>query len=155
VVGTPDDFRREACTLRRWYKEGTLWAPASRSTQRNTFMSEFEILILGRLSRVSRSRARHGFANPRGYPGMGGTGTGTGRLKVTHRKPTPVARVWRVFPGTRITKRHMRHISLPPPTSIRPQTQQHAQDMSPNTTTRRWGGGEKDEGGDGPSCPSP
>ena len=100
-------------------------------------------------------RARHGFANPRGYPGMGGTGTGTGRLNVTHRKPTPVARVWRVFPGTRITKRHMRHISLPPPTSIRPQTQQHAQDMSPNTTTRRWGGGEKDEGGDGLSCPSP
>ena len=101
------------------------------------------------------TRARHGFANPRGYPGMGGTGTGTGRLKVTHRKPTPVARGWRVFPGTQITKHHMRHISLPPPTSIRPQTQQHAQDMSPNTTTRRWGGGEKDEGGDGPSCPSP
>ena len=63
-------------------------------------------------------RARHGFANPRGYPGMGGTGTGTGRLKVTHQKPTPVARVWRVFPGTRITKRHMRHISLPPPSAI-------------------------------------
>jgi len=101
------------------------------------------------------TRAHHGFANPRRYPGMGGTGTGMGRLKVTHRKPTPVARVWRVFPGTRITKCHMRHISLPPPTSIRPQTQQHAQDMSLNTTTQRWGGGEKDKGGNGPSCPSP
>ena len=40
---------------------------------------------------------RHGFANPRGYPGMGKAGTGTGHLVVTRRKPTPVARVWRVF----------------------------------------------------------
>jgi len=36
-----------------------------------------------------QDRARHGFANPRGYPGMGGTGMGW--LKVTHQKPTPVA----------------------------------------------------------------
>jgi len=40
---------------------------------------------------------RHGFVNPRGYPGMGKAGTGTGHLVVTHRKPTPVAQVWRVF----------------------------------------------------------
>src|SRR6266571_3721251 len=75
---------------------------------------------------------------------MGGTGTGTGRLKVTHQKPTSMAQVWWVLPGTRITKHHMCHISLPPsPTSIRPQTQQHAQDMIPNTTMWRWEGGEK------------
>ena len=33
---------------------GTSGVPASWSTQRNTFMSELEILILGRLSRISR-----------------------------------------------------------------------------------------------------
>lgn len=54
MVGTPVDFRREACTWRRWYKEGTLRAPPSRSIQRNTFISELDIRILGRLSRVSR-----------------------------------------------------------------------------------------------------
>ena len=53
VVGTPEDLRRDACTLRRWYKDGTSRAPASRSTHKNTFMSEFDIRILGRLSRVS------------------------------------------------------------------------------------------------------
>ena len=53
VVGTPEDLRRDACTFRRWYKDGTLWAPASRSTHKNTLMSEFDIRILGRLSRVS------------------------------------------------------------------------------------------------------
>ncbi len=40
---------------------------------------------------------RHGFVNPRGYPGMGKAGTGTGHLVVTRRKPTPMAWVWRVF----------------------------------------------------------
>jgi len=34
-----------------------------------------------------------------GYLGRGGMGTGMGRLKVTHQKPTPRAQVWRVFPG--------------------------------------------------------
>ena len=53
VVGTPEDLRRDACTLRRWYKDGTLRAPASRSTHKNTFMSEFDTRILGRLSKVS------------------------------------------------------------------------------------------------------
>ena len=33
--------------------------------------------------------ARHGFVNPRGYPGMGGAGTGMGGLGGTRRKPTP------------------------------------------------------------------
>ena len=40
---------------------------------------------------------RHRFVNPCGYPGMGKTGTGTGHLVVTRRKPTPVAWVWQVF----------------------------------------------------------
>ena len=34
--------------------------------------------------------ARHRFVNLRGEPGMGGAGTGTGGLGLTHRKPIPV-----------------------------------------------------------------
>jgi len=46
---------------------------------------------------VLMNSVRHGFTNPHGYPGMGRAGTGTGDTKGTRRKPTPVARVWRVF----------------------------------------------------------
>ncbi len=53
VVGTPEDLRSDACTLRRWYKDGTSRAPDSRRTHKNTFMSEFDTRILGRLSSVS------------------------------------------------------------------------------------------------------
>ena len=42
-------------------------------------------------------RVRHGFANPRGWAGTGRAGTGTGRAEVTHPKPIPVPRVWRVW----------------------------------------------------------
>jgi hypothetical protein len=34
--------------------------------------------------------ARHGFANPRGYTGVGQAGTGTGRLQSTRSKPVPM-----------------------------------------------------------------
>ena len=47
----------------------------------------FMVSVLRRVS-SGTDHFSHGFANPRGYPGMGGTGMGTGRLKVTHRKPT-------------------------------------------------------------------
>jgi len=50
-----------------------------------------------RSKKSNMASVRHGFVNPRGYPGMGKAGTGTGDLVVTCRKPTPVARVWRVF----------------------------------------------------------
>ena len=113
-------------------------------------------IILRGLLLEAGHRVRHGFANPRGYPGMGGTGTGTGRLKVTHRKPTPVARVWRVFPGTRTSHAShitttLSHLHTTTDTTTRPGHEPEHNDME----VGRWGGGEKDEGGDGPSCPSP
>ena len=36
-----------------------------------------------------KSSARHGFSNPRGYPGMGSLGTGPGLTWDTCQKPTP------------------------------------------------------------------
>ena len=55
------------------------------------------ISALNATSSVLGTSVRHGFVNPRGYPGMGKAGMGTGHLVVTCQKPTPVARVWRVF----------------------------------------------------------
>ena len=108
----------------------------------------FMVSVLRRVS-SGTDHFSHGFANPRGYPGMG-----TGQLKVTHQKPTPMARVWRVFPGTQITKRHMCHISLSYHTTDTTRHPGHEPKHN-NMEVGRWGGGEKDEGGDGLSCPSP
>jgi len=86
---------------------------------------------------------------------LGGTGTGMDQLKVTHKQSTPMARVWQVFPGTQITKHHMCHTSLPPShlhmTTNTTTCPGHKPEHN-NTEVGRWGGGEKDEGGDGPSC---
>jgi hypothetical protein len=40
---------------------------------------------------------RHGFANLRGYAGVGQAGTGTGPLQGTRSKPVPMQRIWWVF----------------------------------------------------------
>jgi hypothetical protein len=51
--GIPHFMRILSCIFRSESKDGTSCAPPSRKTQRNTFISEFEIRRRGRLSIVS------------------------------------------------------------------------------------------------------
>ncbi len=68
--------------------DGIIWKKNLQNT---------DVICVPRDRGLITTSARHGFANPCGYPGMGSPGTGTGRLGVTRQKPAPMARVWRVF----------------------------------------------------------
>ncbi len=72
-----------------WRKEGTESAGFRR------FAIYSVLNFVGCLFVVSS--AWHGFVNPRGYPGTGMVGMGTGTVRGTRTQPVPVARIWWVL----------------------------------------------------------